>query len=215
MYSAEEVRGMLNDRKKALINWANNRARADGVFLPSLRLQKFLFFYECFSKVEGDEYSFENLKGYKRGPVFEDVYREIKQNEGNLYISKYTVNDERAVKALFLVLTLGNELSEFTHHLDIWKTHEKTIIEDDLQVPLHDSDFSAHDTKVFKDIIYANSRQYIEQHKIIEVGGKSFVAPKEMEIRENHYDAFYLAAIDPDFRNPVYVSIIDGDLCLE
>ena len=210
---------MLSDRKKALINWVNDRAKADGVFLPSMRLHKFLFFYECFSKVEEDEYSFENLKGYKRGPVFGDVYKEYKYNENSLQSdlskSKYYINEERAVKALFLVLTLGNELSDFTHHLDIWKVHEKAITEGAFQLPLHDSDFSEHDAKIFKDIINAHSRQYIEQQKIIEVGGKSFVAPKELEIEERYYDAFYLAALDPDFHNPVYVSVIDGDLCFE
>ena len=50
-----------NERKLALSGWLNENHRSS--YSSSLKLQKFLFFYECFSKVDGEEHDFSNLKG--------------------------------------------------------------------------------------------------------------------------------------------------------
>jgi uncharacterized phage-associated protein len=173
---------MLSDRKKALINWACNKAKDNGVFLPSMRLQKFLFFYECFSKTEGDEFSFDELKGYKRGPVFGDVFREMKYNPDAFLSyaaeSQYTINEDRAERAFFLMRVLGSELSDFTHSLNIWKTKEDEIIRGGYQLLLSDSDFSESDAKVFLDLLSIYPVEYINSVTVIEVNGKAFLFPK-------------------------------------
>ena len=210
---------MLSERKKALMRWAGKYAQENRVFLPSLRMQKFLFFYECFSKVEGDEYDFDNLKGYKLGPVFGDVYTAMKHYPHTLLIDSeaiaYPVNDERAMRALFLVRALGNDLSEFTHNLDIWKTKEQAIIGGGYQIPLSVDDFSQDDEKTIKSVSSIYNLDYISNVKLEEVSGKTFIIPKNLELTEEHYDAFYAAATDSIFKNPVYVSVHEGDLCLE
>ena len=42
-------------------------------FADHLKLQKFLFFYEIVSKIEGQEYELTNLIGYTDGSVFSNV----------------------------------------------------------------------------------------------------------------------------------------------
>ncbi|MDR1531644.1 MAG: hypothetical protein LBS62_05585, partial [Clostridiales bacterium] len=65
-----------SERKQALVGWFYNNAG----FSTNIRLQKFLFFYECFSKIDGDTYELEDLKGYKNGPVFSGVFGDIKHD---------------------------------------------------------------------------------------------------------------------------------------
>jgi len=210
---------MLSDRKKALIGWVSRKAKNDGIFLPSLRLQKFLFFYECFSKVEGDEFSFENLKGYRRGPVFGDVYREIKYSTDTFLTSVnksgYPVNEDRAERALFLVRILGSDLSGFTHTLNIWKVKEDEIMRGSYQLPLSVSDFSKEDAAVFEDLLMLYPTEYINGVNVVEVNGKAFLFPREYAFKEEYYDALYEASVDKEFCSPVYVEISEGELILE
>ena len=210
---------MLSERKKALINWVNKKAKEDGVFLPSLRLHRFLFFYECFSKVEGDDYNFDELRGYKRGPVFGDVYREVKFNtvafETYINQSEHAVDEERAKRALFLVRILGNDLSDFTHNLDIWKTHEKAIMGGTPQLPLSESDFSEKDVEIFISLLSLYPANLINEVEIKEVEGKAFLFPKKYKFKEEYYDVLYEAAIDKDFHSPVYVDVDEEGLILE
>ena len=65
---------MLNSskRKLALAGWLKTKDPEE--FADHLKLQKFLFFYEIVSKIEGQEYELTNLKGYTDGTVFSNVY---------------------------------------------------------------------------------------------------------------------------------------------
>ena len=213
-----EVFLMLSDRKRMLIQWANKN-KGEGVPWYSLRMQKFLFFYECFSKIEGDTYCFDYLKGYRNGPVFSDVYQAMTYYADSLpkndEVIDYAIDEERAVRAIFLVRILGNELSEFTHNLDIWKAKKEEIITGGYQIPLHDTDFSANDEKIFTNLLSMYSISQINSVKLIETNGKTFIVPKDLEITEQYLDVFYSVAPDDIFRSPIYVSVHEGELCLE
>ncbi|MDR2558918.1 MAG: hypothetical protein LBC86_05160 [Oscillospiraceae bacterium] len=209
---------MISDRKKALINWAYSES-GHGYDLPDFRLQKFLFFYECLSKVEGDDFDFNKLKGYKRGPVFGDVFGAMKHNRSEFYNSiktfQYHVNAERAVQSMFLVQALGVELSDFTHKLNMWKVKENEIMRGDLHVPLVGKDFSEHDAKVFDELKSVYSTSYINSVTIKEVNGKTFLFPKEHEFKSEYNNALYEVSVDSDFLSPVYVDVHEGELYFE
>ena len=61
-----------NTRKLTLSGWLrkNNPREYDS----PLKLQKFLLFYELLSKTAGEQADFDHLRGYKRGPVFSNVW---------------------------------------------------------------------------------------------------------------------------------------------
>ncbi len=61
-----------NDRKRCLSGWLHQNSTI--AYNTALKLQKFLLFYECFSKVSGEKADFGHLRGYKRGPVFSQVW---------------------------------------------------------------------------------------------------------------------------------------------
>lgn len=61
-----------NNRKRCLSGWLHQNSEI--AYNTALKLQKFLLFYECFSKVSGEEADFGHLRGYKRGPVFSQVW---------------------------------------------------------------------------------------------------------------------------------------------
>ncbi|QRN65358.1 hypothetical protein [Mycoplasma phage MGyu-2021a] len=60
-----------NKRRLDLIEWLkkNNNILCE----DHLKLQKFLFFYECFTKISGETADFSHLKGDLSGPLFVDV----------------------------------------------------------------------------------------------------------------------------------------------
>ena len=65
---------MINsdDRKLELSGWLMEND--EDSYNDPLKLQKFLFFYESFSKANGKPADFDYLRGYKNGPVFSSVY---------------------------------------------------------------------------------------------------------------------------------------------
>lgn len=61
-----------NERKLSLSGWL--RENNNKSYETPLKLQKFLLFYEAFTKVAGEEPDFSHLRGYNRGPVFSTVW---------------------------------------------------------------------------------------------------------------------------------------------
>lgn len=61
-----------NNRKQYLSGWLKNNYYS--AYETPIKLQKFLFFYESFSKVRDQIVDFSYLKGYKKGPVFSQVW---------------------------------------------------------------------------------------------------------------------------------------------
>ncbi|MDR0986941.1 MAG: hypothetical protein LBL98_04500 [Ruminococcus sp.] len=207
---------MLSDRRKALLNWLTETCKQGSNYLTDIPMQKFLFFYECFSKIDGDFYDFSNLMGYKRGPVFSDVYEAKKYYQ--IYIiddkkAEYQINQNRARLAFFLVQVLGNDLSDFTHTLDIWKSKEEQIKNG--AVKLSEEDFSEADTEKFIEIKNAFTPEFIDSFNIVDINGTAFLFPKNAEFKDEYYDAFYIASHDEKFQSPVYADVIGGELYLD
>lgn len=61
-----------NARKLLLSGWLKENGSKE--YNSPLKLQKFLLFYEAFTKINGELADFNHLRGYKRGPVFSNVW---------------------------------------------------------------------------------------------------------------------------------------------
>ena len=88
-----------SDRKLSLSGWLQENNTLS--YFSPLRLQKFLFFYEAFSKADGDYSDFSHLKGYKRGPVFSQVWGDTQKIEQSLtlFLCKHiTTNQNKSTK---------------------------------------------------------------------------------------------------------------------
>ncbi len=97
-------------------------------FYP-LKFQKFLFLYESFAKIHGEETDFSNLKGYRNGPIFADVWQDYTHSAKefeSVIQTEYEknsdwINGEWAKRAWFAAYILSDkELSEFTCRMNIW-----------------------------------------------------------------------------------------------
>jgi hypothetical protein len=201
--------------------WLKNRQE----FLTDTQLQKFLFFYEVFSKIDNDEYELDGLKGYKRGPVFSAVYTDCKYENNYKQVclevfseTKNFVNETRAKLAKFLVKLLGKDLSDFTHVLNIRDSKRDRIETGEYQVPLDESDFSEEDAVKFIEIKEAYPDFYIDDVEIFERGNKVFVISKcEInKLDEKAEDAIDLIVSDTTIESPVYISFDeDGGLLID
>jgi hypothetical protein len=210
-----------SNRKQALIGWSHNNAGINS----NMQLQKFLFFYECFSKIDGDVYELEGLKGYRNGPVFSTVLGDIRYDEGfkaacgKLFpFQAGMVNEKRAKLSDFLAKSLGNKLSQFTHGLNIWAIRRAEIESGGRQVPLDEQDFSEHDAAIFRDIEHAYPESYIDSVDTLNISGKAFVFFKADKSRQTEavMEALIEAAYDPAFDSPIYASFSEtGELLLD
>lgn len=210
-----------SERKKALVGWSFNNSG----FFSNTQLQKFLFFYELFSKIDGDSYELEGLKGYKNGPVFSSVFGDVKYEQnfradcGRQFESRSNlVNEQRAKLSNFLVKCLGNKLSEFTHKMNIWAAKRSEIEKGGLQVPLSEDDFTQNDADILRAIETAYPESYIDAVKTLSISGKTFLYFKadEQRLSDDIYDALNEVALDPDFDSPVYISFSEtGELLLD
>ncbi len=210
-----------SERKQALVGWFVNNTG----FVTNVQLQKFLFFYELFSKIDGDSYELVGLKGYKNGPVFSTVFSDIKYGEnfkdncGKQFQSRsYLVNESRAKLADFLVKCLGNKLSEFTHQMNIWAVKRTNIESGEYQVPLSEDDFTENDADTLRTIEKAYPESYIDAVETYSTNGKTFIYFKadKSRLSDKVYDVLNEVSLDPDFDSPVYISFSEtGELLLD
>lgn len=205
-----------NERKLCLSGWLKNRSQL--AYCSPLRLQKFLFLYEAFAKNENDYADFDSLKGWKRGPVFSNVWGDYTKDrlefnkEADIAYSndKDYVNQERAERCHFIVSSLSeHELSSLTHEFHIWNAKESRIISGERQVPLDESDFTDNDHSLISSLRTMFPLSLIMNSTIIPVGGKKFVFSYHdaKKLSEEHYDALYMLSENEELHNPVYVYI--------
>ncbi|MBI6598225.1 MULTISPECIES: hypothetical protein [Lacticaseibacillus] len=205
-----------NERKLSLSGWLQKNDYSS--FDTPLKLQKFLFFYESSAKVEADNYDFAKLKGYKNGPVFSQVWGDYtKERQGFEEKSRTAyeedpsiVNEPRAkIIDFFIRVSSPVELSEVTHHMDIWSKKKDRIDRDEKQVELDSDDFSKHDADIIETIREAFPISYVETHKVLPVGNKSFVMSNEDAVRLTPEQSATLQALsqEPELDNPVYVHL--------
>lgn len=210
-------------RKRVLSGWLKKYHEKE--FFSPLKLQKFLFFYESLSKIENDEVEFNKLKGYINGPVFSDVYGDylherddfINEVENDFNENNELINSERAKFAGFFVSILNeDDLSKFTHELNIWKAKEDDIKNGVKDVFLHEKDFNEKDAELLTSMKNMYPIGYIDSVKVIEISGRSFILNKEdmLKLTEESESVFISLANESSLQNPVYISISDDGVVL-
>ena len=206
-----------NSRKLTLSAWLKIHREAE--YNTPLKLQKFLFFYEAFSKVAGDaKADFDHLRGYKNGPVFSNVFGDYTKERSEFELKANAcyerfgsqVNAGIALQCSFLVSVLSEqELSALTHEMNIWKSQERFIIQSCSQVPLHESDFNEGDIYLIKTLGRMYPVEMITTSEILRVGKNYFVVGHSdfARLTEEHIDVLSTLSSNEELHNPVFLKI--------
>lgn len=205
-----------NERKLCLSGWLKKHHEPE--YNTPLKLQKFLLLYEAFSKVSGETPDFSHLRGYKKGPVFSNVWGDYTKERAEFNFSasqayekeENNINTVRAKKCAFVVCTMTEvELSELTHQMNLWKSKEKRIISGEYQVDLYESDFNSDDEKMIKLLDSMYSETIIDNSAIVNLDKNYFVFHKNEipKLTEEHFDILLTLTEQDNLHNPVYVDI--------
>lgn len=205
-----------NERKLSLSGWLQENNNAS--YETPLKLQKFLLFYEAFAKVSGETPDFSHLRGYKKGPVFSNVWGDYTKERISFNIAAKdaynknikSIDVKRAKKCNFIVDTMTEEeLSNLTHQMNLWKSKEKRIMSGEYQVNLDESDFNNNDEKLINTLDMMYTIDMVENSKIINLDKKYFVFSKSDSelLTEKHLDMLLTLAGKEDLHNPVFVDI--------
>ncbi|MBO1909767.1 hypothetical protein [Sporosarcina sp. 6E9] len=211
-----------NAHKLQLSSWLSTNQPKD--FTQNLKLQKFLFFYEAFSKMDGEDADFNYLRAYPNGPVFSNVYGDyiyhgpaffpaVESIEIELIDS---INEERAKLSGFLVKILNeDELSDLTHELDAWKVHEPAIRRGEKNISIREEDFTEDDFLLLRTLREMYPSELIDNSAVISIMDKNFLLSigDFMRLTEDQKNVF-LNLVDEDLENPVYVSLSDEGVLL-
>lgn len=211
-----------NERKLALSGWLCINDPDE--FYKSIKLQKYLFFYECFSKLENDEADFTRLEGWVNGPAFSSVWGDYTKNSKEFVESakeKYMnmgdlVNNTRAELALFITKVFNeSEISEFTHKLNIWKKHENKIINEKIQrVKLDENDLSQDDESLIEMLLSVYDEDTRKNSEVFSIEDNTFIMSKNdyQKLTQDHSFILHELVIKhkESLENPVYVEIDEG-----
>lgn len=208
-----------NKRKLCLSGWLRQNCQTE--YDTPLKLQKFLLLYESFSKVSGEKPDFSHLRGYKRGPVFSNVWGDYTKEreafnhaaEESYTSGRYDINEVRARKCAFVVRILTeNELSALTHNMNLWKSKESRIMSGEYQVDLEEKDFNEQDEQLIRLLDQMYPIELINDSEVIHIDNFSFVFNKNdiSKLTEEHFDALCALSENEQLMNPVYVDIEEG-----
>ncbi|MDR3241817.1 MAG: hypothetical protein LBT37_06560 [Lactobacillaceae bacterium] len=203
----------MSTEKLALVSWLYENDQRS--YQNPRKLQKFLFFYELFSKVMGEQYEFGGFKVWLNGPVDSFVYGDYTYRQDYLVSAikqadQKAVNQEIATKADFLVKILNKEeISDLTHDFDLWKKPAASENFADNNVKLNETYFSKEDELTAKELFFLYDEEMIKDSTVLHVLGKHFVLSngdvhklsKENEIVLNQL------ATDDLLKNPVFVEV--------
>ena len=214
---------MLNSSNEKInkLAWLNQRKNI--ISIPPLKIQKFLYFYEMFEKISGNIFEIDNLKAYRNGPVFSEVYGDINYRELEVYdavssIESPEINQKSAEQALFIIDTMSEtELSELTHTFDMWNSKKERIERGEKHIPILDSDITVRDIAILKQISPEYPLENSDYH-VIGMHNKYFVISTSdyNNLSEAHYDVLEQLSNEVDLFNPVYISIEeDGGLLVD
>lgn len=206
-----------NKRKKALCKWLRDNDTPS--YQASLKLQKFLFFYECASAVMGNTPDFSHLKCYENGPVFSQVWGDYTK-EKELFnkeldsINQDTIDDNVDVDLaesidFFIQTCTERELTDITHEMNMWKV--KTPRGDD---EMMQEDFSENDQSKLKLLLQIYNSDFIHASTVISLNDKNFVLSKEdaNNLTPEQMDVLYQLSSNDNLSNPVYVTVENGVL---
>jgi len=205
-----------NKRKLGLSGWLKQNSERE--YDTPLKLQKFLLFYESFSKVAGETVDFSQLRGYKRGTVFSDVWGDYTK-EWSLFdeaaLKQYQsgeneIDEKRARKSAFIVETLTEaELSGLTHRMNLWKAKEERIQSGEYQVDLDEEDFNQEDVQLITLLDQMYPEDVVKNSVVIPLDNHYFVFQKDVATRltEQHFDVLSTLSEKETLYNPVYVGM--------
>ncbi len=207
-----------NDRKLCLSGWLKNNSEQE--YETPLKLQKFLFFYEVLSKIHVETTDFSHLRGYKKGPVFSNVWGDYTKektafnNAADEYYEKHkdSIDTSLAKKSAFLVSSMSeSELSSLTHKLNLWSSKESRIMGGEYQVDLDENDFNSNDEKIVSLLDKMYPLEVIDNSEIISLDKNYFVFSKEdaQRLTEEHFDVLLTLSENEELHNPVYVEMDD------
>lgn len=216
-------------RKRVLAGWL--REHFEKEYCNSLKLQKFLFFYELLSKIDNSPYELRSLKGYINGPVFGEVYGDYTYNYFSFSadsIGRYreslvledpnlNVNAERAELSCFLVrIHTIEELSELTHEFDIWKAKEEHIKLGVRHLALQESDLSENDIEKLNIYRKVYTPEFIREREVLNVSNKNFVISKSdlVKLTDEHFSVIEELSELEDLVNPVYLELDEDGVIL-
>ena len=215
-----------NKRKQILSGWLKKSAYSEEYKNP-LKLQKFLLFYELFSDIDGENCDRDHLRGWKKGPVFSNVWGDYTK-ERILYDEaverEYAANGKavtslRAKKAAFLCgIMTENELSELTHQLHLWNCKKDRIENGEYNVPLSKEDFSKEDRNYIRQLEEMYPESYIDSTAILQIDDTFYLFPEKKlsDLTEKHYDILAEMAETNELQNPVYSDLTeDGKLVVD
>lgn len=205
-----------NERKLCLSGWLKENSETS--YNTPLKLQKFLLLYEAFAKTSGEQPDFSHLRGYKKGPVFSNVWGDYTKERAafnaaatEAYESrKYDINIERAKKCAFVVSTMTEtELSLLTHKMNLWKSKEQRIMSGEYNVDLYEKDFNEDDESMIRILDEMYPIDMIDDSVIINLDKNYFVfsVNDSHKLTEEHFDALMTLAEQENLNNPVYVDI--------
>lgn len=211
-----------NDRKLHLSSWLAKNQPAE--FRINLKLQKFLFFYESLSKMEGEENDLSYLKAYPDGPVFSNVYGDYIYHGAKFFPTVHSislesvtnVNENRAKLSGFLVKILTEkELSDLTHELDAWKVHKPAIDSGQRSISIMESDFTKDDYLLLQTIKEMYPTDLIDNSTVISMKDKNFLLSNEdFGCLTEDQTRVFLNLTEEDLDNPVYVSFSEEGVLL-
>lgn len=214
-----------NERKLCLSGWLKENSEAS--YNTPLKLQKFLLLYEAFAKTSGEQPDFSHLRGYKKGPVFSNVWGDYTKERAAFNAAaveayeakKDDINIERAKKCAFVVNTMTEtELSQLTHKMNLWKSKEPRIMRGEYNVDLYEKDFNEDDKTMIRLLDEMYPINMIDNFVIINLDKNYFVFSSEdsQKLTEGHFDALMTLAEQENLHNPVYVDIdVEGRLLVD
>lgn len=217
---------MINsdERKLELSGWLMENDPES--YNDPLKLQKFLFLYESFSKAHGKPADFDYLRGYKNGPVFSTVYGDYTKERNEFdrqarvrYLATRSVDNCDAMRSDFVVRILSDDdLSDLTHQMNIWSAKEPWILAGHKQVSLEESDFNQADVSLMRLLETMYPDELIADSYVMRIRDNYFVLSKEdyKHLTDEHRQALSTIARREELHNPVYVEIDEeGSLLID
>lgn len=208
-----------NRRKLALSGWLYKNDEIE--FSKPIKLQKYLFFYECFSKIENDETDFYKLEGWENGPAFSSVWGDysreyypfIMESQNTYERMSSLVDEARAKTALFITKIFNeSEISNFTHQLNIWKKHEDRItVKKEKRVKLSEDDLNDDDLKRLNMLLFAYDENVRMNSEIFTIKDNVFIISKDeyKKLTSDHHSVLHeiVSKHEQALKNPVYLEI--------
>ena len=205
-----------NERKLCLSGWLKENSETS--YNTPLKLQKFLLLYEAFAKTSGEQPDFSHLRGYKKGPVFSNVWGDYTKERAAFNVAaietyeakKNEINIVRAKKCAFVVRTMTEtELSQLTHRMNLWKSKENRIMRGEYNVDLFERDFNKDDESMIRLLDEMYPIEMIDNSVIINLDNNYFIFSKDdsRKLTEEHFDTLMTLAEGENLHNPVYVDI--------